>query len=180
MATDKELNQYKKASKRAAFATLFAFIFVAIAIIYNTTQLNSIEAANSKKLVEIDSLSNEIKKLDQTVADLMYSKDQRPHVYVDTLTDIKDVNGKQLYDFTLWVDSGAFQKKDISQVEYKFNSSVVNDMISTESSNGFSVHFRGTECLKNVDVTIVFSDNSNKQINFDMCEELNWSTKIIN
>ena len=177
MTSDKELNQYKKASKRAAFVTLFAFILVAIAIIYNATQLNSIEAANSMKLAEVDSLLNEIEKLDQTVVDLMYSKDQRPHVYVDTLTDIKDINGRQLYDFTLWIDSGAFQKKDISRVEYIFNSSVVNDMGSTESSNGFGVHFRGTECLKNVDVTIIFSDSSNKQINFDMCKELNWSVR---
>ena len=176
MTQDKDIkmNKYVKASKQAAFISLIVFLAVAFGIAYNAVQLNSLKAAIKAKKAEVDSLSDEVVKLDQTVENLRYPPVQSPHAYVDTLRGIKDITGRQLYDFTLWIDLAAFRKKDIRKVEYRANHSSFQEMTATESSNGFSVHFRGAECLKDIIVTITFIEGTTKQFNFNMCKALGW------
>jgi len=166
--------KYIKASRRAALLSLLVFIAIAGAIVYNTMQLNSLAATITRKQAEVDLLAKQVVDLDETVANLKYAPVQKPHAYVEKLNGILDRSGNQLYDFTMWLDLAAFRNQDIKQVTYSADDPAFKEVTATVPGNGFSVNFRGTDCLKNVTVTIELTDGSSEQSEFNMCEALNW------
>lgn len=174
MKQDDELKRIARASKFAAGLSLLAFLVVAGVIGYSTVELNSVESTIVSQKSAVDSLKTQIAQLETTIQELIYAPKATPHVHAEILPGIQDVRGRQLYDFTLWFDVAAFQDKEIKQVKYRADSPLFQEVTATERSNGFSVYFRGPECLEKVTVEIRYSNDQTEEIDFNMCEALGW------
>jgi hypothetical protein len=80
---------------------------------------------------------------------------------------------KDIYDFSLWIDSPNEQKVQISKVIYVFDHPTfkTKEFTSSNQADGFKVSYRGWGCLSNVTIKIESRDVSS-QIRFNMCEAL--------
>jgi cell division protein FtsB len=115
----------------------------------------------------IDCLNSEIHKLENApVRDLV-----TPRAIEVELTNQRDPQGLQLYNYTLWLDMPASRKKDISRVKYFFDdkSMRLKTHLGTQPSNSFAVSYLGWGCFSDVVVTIDSPGQLFPPIHFDMC-----------
>ncbi len=167
-------NSYKKASKRLALLSLMVFLAVISVIAYNATRLNAINATISEHETEVETRMKTIDELNEEVERLRYASVQKPNAHAEELPDIRDARGRQIYDFMLWIDVSAFLNKDILEVRYASQSRDLGLATSTDRTNGFSVSFRGAECLDNIRVTLLYRNGAGETLDFNMCEALGW------
>ena len=82
--------------------------------------------------------------------------------------------GKQVFDFSVWLNVPAEDRNSIEKVSYLFNHPTFrqNTMISSDASTGFRIGYRGWGCLSSVIITISLKDGSSDKIDFDMCKKL--------
>lgn len=170
--TDTE--KHKKTSRRAAWIALAAFLIVMTAIAWNIIRLNVIDAAIAEQEALVTQRLNTVAGLEEEVDRLTYAPELRPNVHAEEMPDIWDHTGRQMYDFILWMDRAAFRDREIAEVTWASDARMLREVTSADRTNGFSVTYRGTECLESVRVIWRYRDGSQENINFDMCEALGW------
>jgi hypothetical protein len=83
----------------------------------------------------------------------------------------RDAQGRQLFNFMLWLDVPGSRLKDISKVYYTNPKFIVRTRVATEPTNSFAVSYERFECLDNIQITI-FDRNghSSPPKQFDSCK----------
>ena len=135
--------------------------------------------------VQIDSTQKELDRINNKSIPCLQSKIEKlknapvrelvtPRAIEVELTNQRDPQGRQLYNYTLWLDMPASRKKDISSVKYFFDdkSMRVKTHIGTQPSNSFAVSYKGWGCFSDVVVTIDSPGRLSPPIHFDMCKAI--------
>lgn len=170
--TDTE--KHKKNSRRAAWIVLAAFLIVLVAIAWNVIRLNAIDAAIAEQEALVEHRLNTVARLEQEVDRLTYAPELRPNAHAEEIPDIRDYSGRQMYDFMLWIDRAAFRDREIAEVTWVSDARMLGEVTSNDYTNGFSVNYRGVECLESVHVILRYRDSSQETMDFDMCKALGW------
>ena len=160
--------------------TVLGAIAVIGAIALSFAGLNSLEADIETKEAQREALDARVTKLKDEI-------DQLKHAPLEELVAVgavgveldgkKDRTGRQLYDFSYWLDVPNNRKRDISRVEYRrrLGERLQDVLIGKEPSNGFGVSYLGWGCFGAVDVTIVETTGKTATIQFNQCEIMGWS-----
>lgn len=179
--------QLKKRSKQGAVISSVGFLMVLGMFVYAGVTLNSLNEEileRSMKIEALDSLiiaqNQEIEGNEQIVVSLIEEinklKDPsiKPKSKAVAIPGIFDSQGRQVYDFTIWLTSSQFTLNRIAKATFKFShgSFILTDRESSDKSNGFLVSYRGWGCLTLVTVTIEFEDGEEETLFYNMCEEL--------
>ena len=82
--------------------------------------------------------------------------------------------GRQNYDYRLWVDVDDGMADNIDKVTYRFDHSTFRNkqQESSQRSNGFSVSYRGWGCLYLVTIEVAMTSGQDRTIEFDMCRAI--------
>jgi hypothetical protein len=94
----------------------------------------------------------------------------------ESLPGVRDPQGRQIYDFAIWLDLPDFRKVEINEVHYHFGhpSALKQDRVGRLPANGFSISYRGWGCFRQISVTFKLKDGSSFQQQFDQCLALGW------
>lgn len=97
-----------------------------------------------------------------------------PRAQEKLISGLVTSDGKQIYDFSLWLDIPDQEKAKIQEVSYEFNHPTFRQprQVSSEPSTGFRVGYRGWGCLSSVIITIRPREGEPEKIDFDMCRAL--------
>lgn len=169
-----DTEKYRKSSKRAAWIALAVFLVVMAAIAYNVTRLNAIDTAISEQEAQVGERVKTIAELEEEVERLTYAPEQRPNAHAEEIPDIRDNRGRQIYDFMLWIDLAGVRDREIAEVIWASDARALGEVVTADRSNGFSVNYRGAECLESVRVTLRYRNGSEERTDFNMCEALGW------
>jgi hypothetical protein len=154
--------------------TVLGAVAVIGTIAFSYSGLRTLEADITIKQAQRD-------LLDVKVAALEVEIDRLKHAPIGELVVVgamgvqldgkKDPSGRQLYDFSFWLDVPNNRKRSISKVEYRRRAGQrLQDVITgTEPSNGFGVSYLGWGCFSTVDVTIVETTGQETTISVDQC-----------
>jgi transcription initiation factor IIF auxiliary subunit len=90
------------------------------------------------------------------------------------VSGLKTSDGRQVFDFSLWLVVPSDDRNSIQQVSYLFNHPTFRQktMTSADASTGFRIGYRGWGCLSSVIITITLKDGSSDKTDFDMCKKL--------
>lgn len=179
---------------QGSLISVIGFVFILIGFIYAGTKLQELNGAIKDLNLEIDEKQAELSRLDSTnkaveleiesnkatitelVAEINRLTDPKITVKANAteLPGIFDPKGRQVFDFNIWVTSSQNTLNRIKSVSYNFNESsfLMKNRESTDSSNGFSVGYRGWGCLSLVVVLVEYLDGTEDKLYFDMCEAL--------
>lgn len=174
MNTTADTDKLKKASRRAALLALAAFLVVMAAIAHNVIRLNAIDTAIAEQEAVVTHRMQVIAGLEEEVERLTYAPELKPYAHAEELLEIRDVTGRQMYDFMLWIDPAAFRGGEIAEVTWRSNARELREVTSTDRTNGFSVTYRGTSCLPSVRVVLRYRGGSEETMDFNMCAALGW------
>lgn len=179
----------KRRSRQGALISALGFMFVLVAIIYSFLRLDELNlkmAEKTRELVRIDSVLMErdsvitlkTKQIDGLIDEINQLTDTRiyPKAKAVEIPGIKDSQGRQIHDFTIWVSTSHATMKRIHRVSYEFshNTFILKTRESEDASNGFLVSYRGWGCMGVVHVVVQYHDNSKESLYFKMCDELGW------
>lgn len=189
-----EINDYKKRSKQGARISAVGFILVLVSFIYGSYQLNEIHEQVQAKTLELQNKRAQLLKLDSTlthqnkeieakqilvdnlISEINQLKDPTitPSSSATAIPGLKDSKNRQVYDFTVWVNSSNKTLNQIEKVAYEFGHGtfILTTRESSERSNGFLVSYRGWGCLSVVKIVITFNDGSQEHQYFEMCRDL--------
>ena len=138
-----------------------------LSIIESQENLN-IELLNEEKI-----LSQTIKFQEKRIKELELASSpeaivaQTKSVKLDGITN----KGRQIYDYSIWLQTPILLKDRIEKVDYFFDhpSMLKKHRESKESSNGYSVSYRGWGCLEPVLITVHLTDGEIFKLNFYQC-----------
>lgn len=87
---------------------------------------------------------------------------------------LKDQDGRQLYNFIVWLDLPYARKAEIREVQYVFGdrSFLRNRHMSVEPSNGFAVGYLGWGAMRQVPITVVPSRGEAFSLDFPMFDAM--------
>lgn len=135
-------------------------------------QVSSDSLAFAKKDVElmkssIESMAGEAAKI-------------KPQARSKTLFGHKDGQGRQLFEFSIWLDVPKQLRKNIASVTYKYNLpdegpsplSGAQSMMVSDPTSGFKTSYTAWGCVRNVIVQVRFKSNFSTPIFFDYCRLL--------
>ena len=166
------------ASKLATPLTVLGAVLVAAAFIYSYSGLNNLQADIEAKQAKRDDLDAAIRELEDE-RDFLKTGPLSELVRVDALAvkldGRRDPQGRQLYDFSLWLDVPNNRKQDIREVRYRrlAGERLQDVLVGTEPSNGFRRSYLGWGCFDKVDVVIVkTTGEETPPIRVDQCRIL--------
>jgi len=191
-----ENNSFQKRSRQGAFISLFGFVIVLLVFVFAASRLQNLNHLIEERTVTVDSLDLAVLHQDSAIA---WQKDEvaenqflirklvfeinklkdpiiRPQTKAVAIPGVKDPDGKQIYDFTIWVTASQYALNTIKQVDYQFGHKSFNlkTRISSDGSNGFLVSYRGWGCLSGMVLSVLYKDGTTDELYFDMCEGLGW------
>jgi len=185
-----ETEKLKKKSKQGALissAGLVIILAVFIFASYQLKELNKTIEQKTRELVALDSVittqNTEIETNKILIANLVDEINKlrdpaiQPHAGAVEIPGIKDPQGRQVYDFTLWITSSQVTLNRISKVSYQFGNDtfLLKTRESEDNTNGFLVSYRGWGCLTVVKLTVLYNNGESETVFFNMCEALNWN-----
>ncbi|MFN4909509.1 MAG: pYEATS domain-containing protein [Bacteroidota bacterium] len=179
----------KRRSRQGALISAMGFMFVVVAIVFSVlrlSELNRMVTEKTRELARIDSvlivrdsvITLKTQQIDGLIDEINQLTDTRiyPKAKAVQIPGIKDSQGRQVYDFTIWVSTSHATMKQIQRVSYEFshNTFILKTRESEDASNGFLVSYRGWGCMGVVHVVIQYHDNRKESLYFKMCDELGW------
>lgn len=180
-------NQLKKRSRQGAVISSIGFLMVVSMFVYAGITLNNLNKEITERSIQIEALDSlilaqnqEIKGNEQIVASLVEEinklKDPaiKPKSNAVAIPGIFDSQGRQIYDFTIWLTSSQFTLNRIKKATFKFPHESFNlkDRESSDSSNGFLVSYRGYGTLNLVTVHIEYETGEEETLFYDMHKAL--------
>lgn len=87
--------------------------------------------------------------------------------------------GRQLYDFSIWVEVPPDRLSTLASVSYLFDdpSFRKRTQSSSNASDGFKVQYQGWGCLTRIQITLVLRDSTTQPLDFNMCNGIGWAAK---
>ena len=191
-----ENNSFQKRSRQGAYISLFGFVIVLLVFVFAAGRLQNLNHLIEERTLTIDSLDHAVLRQDSAIAwqtdevvenqalisklvlEINKLKDPiiRPQTKAVAIPGVKDPDGKQIYDFTIWVSSSQYALNRIKQIDYQFGHKSFNlkTRVSSDGSNGFLVSYRGWGCLPGMVITVLYEDDTTEELYFNMCEGLGW------
>ncbi len=184
-----ETEKLKRKSRQGAMISSAGLIVILAVFVYASLQVNKLNKSIEKKTVEltaldsvINSQNEEIEANKTVIANLVEEINKlrdptiQPHARAVEIPGVKDPQGRQVYDFTLWITSSQVTLNRISKVSYQFGNEtfLLKKRESEDNTNGFLVSYRGWGCLTVVKLTVLYDDGETETVYFNMCEELMW------
>ena len=162
-------------SRLAAILALSVFLLLAVLIGRNVLRLNALESQIEQRQSVISALEASVGALKNEAYTLRYAPEDSINVraHAEAIPGIRE-NGKQVRDFTIWIDLSTYRKKTLKRVTYRIfdENSPFDSRGSEYARNGFSISYRGTRCINRIAVDVVFEDGSTETIAFDSCKAL--------
>jgi hypothetical protein len=164
-------------SKIVAGLILIGFIVFCIVIGNNVLKISALESARVERSKTIMDLEKSIEALNKDIYTLRSSESDKiiPRASASPLPVETTQNGKRIFDYTVWIDLSGYTLKNVMMVSYPTidNNSAFGARTTKEEKNGFSITFRGTKCVPEIQIDVTFSDDSREALVFNMCEALN-------
>lgn len=181
-----EIQKIKAKSRQSAVISGTGFLIILVTFLFTSFKLYRYDEEIKQKSMELKNISDSISSLQkgidekqkligQLVSEVNRLSDPSIQPKSESLKLPNQFsNGRQLYDFTLWITSSSYTLNKIRKVSYEFNHStmILKTRESTNSSNGFLVSYRGWGCLRMVKLTITYTDGKTGSLFFDMCEKM--------
>jgi len=161
--------------------TVLGAVVVLGTLVFSFLGLRALEAEIDVKTAQREALDLRIAELEQEIDRLQHaplSELVKPDALAVKLDGKTDPRGRQLYEFSYWLDVPNNRKGEIRVVEYhrRFGESLRDVLVGREPSNGFAVSYLGWGCFPTVDVTIVETTGQKETIQFDQCEITRWGS----
>jgi uncharacterized coiled-coil protein SlyX len=181
--------QLKRKSKQGTIISLVGFVIVILVFVFAAKKLTELNDTIITKTNELDSLNstislqkNEIdankELMKELVNEINKLKDPnvKPNARAVEIPGVKDSQGRQIYDFTVWITSSQHTLNKIKNVSYQFghDTFIIRNRKSSDKSNGFLVSYRGWGCLSVVKLSVEYKSNEIEEVYFDMCDSISW------
>jgi uncharacterized coiled-coil protein SlyX len=181
--------QLKKRSKQGTFISIFGFLIIVFAFIIAYRELTNLNTIIASKNIEIDALDSTLNSQKETIEynqnlinslvdEINKLRDPtiQPNARAVKQPNIYDPEGRQIYDFTLWIATSQFTLNKIEKVTYLFKhkSVILKNKEAFDNSNGFLVSYRGWGCIPVVQITVKYMDGEEEVLYFNMCQGLDW------
>lgn len=158
--------KYRAASRRATWGALLLVTGIVVVIGWQVRELSRVESdiqAQEDRLEDLKiqkaSLTEELRKL--TVDPTGGVRASAKRLNTDSVR----------YDFSIWIDTSNLPDP-VREVRYVFPDSPYDPAASQIDSNGFAVYFRGVDCPKQAQVTIVFENTETQSMDYDFCDKM--------
>lgn len=175
--TDEEAARLRKVSILSALLVLLGLGVVGFFIGRNVVRLNDLEAQIAERRDTVQELHAQLQALRNEIYTLRYSPTDTITVraHASAIPGIKE-DGKQVYDFTIWIDLSSYRLKKVTQATYKPAGQYMpfSARVADKPASGFSINYRGTRCLGRVMVDLEFADGSAQSTESNVCEALGW------
>ena len=175
--TSEEAARLARGSRLAALAVLIGFAVLGSLIGRNALRLNHLEAQIDERQNIVGELERDIERLQNEIYTLRDSP-------TDTIAAQANANvlpgimerGKQVHDFTIWIDLSSYRKKTLTRVTYRTadQAAPFQERVAENAINGFSISYRGTDCIGGMTLDVEFADGGTESVDFDMCQALAW------
>lgn len=183
--------EVKKDSTNRARMTIIGFSLIAGAILFSLFNAFKLEQKNqalreeNKEHMRILAIQDStIKHNDKVIESkakilnsLMYEVNRLSDTAItvngtyELLNNYYDEDGRQMYEFKIWLSSSFHHLQKIREVHYKaFKTSMkVNSRSSSRVTNGFLVDFNYFDCFEALKIIILYDDNTDQTLYFDIC-----------
>ncbi len=194
-----KLRTAQRQSRLAAILSLLVFV---VAIGYSYYQLQSLQRRSSQLAQDIskkearltdlngqlESAQDKLNAREQEFARLVRAANQSeeklvsinpsllvPQAKAVPVPGMKDGVGRQIFDFSCWLQVPEQEKKKIKEVKYEFDHPTFRNKVltSSDASNNYQVTYRGWGALRLVTITVSLSNGSRIPLYFDMYQALN-------
>ena len=169
-----EYTKLRKASIISALLSLFGFLIVIGSLGFSYKEIKNKEF-QVRNLIETEkNLQSKIENQKRLINELEIASSPKAIVAQNNsvkLNGIKDGKGRQIYDFSIWLQVPILLKEKITKVNYFFNHQTMlkPNRESTTYPNGYSVSYRGWGCLTNIEITVHFEDRENYKFYYNQC-----------
>ncbi|MDO6621087.1 pYEATS domain-containing protein [Shewanella sp. 6_MG-2023] len=169
-----EYLKIQKSSILSAGLSLFGFIIIlsSLGFSYNEIKDKELQVKNLTELEE--SLQLKIDNQRDIIRELEIASSPTAIVAQSNsveLEGIKDGDGRQIYDFSIFLQVPILLKEKITEVNYFFNhpSMLKPNRKSTNYANGYNVSYRGWGCLTKIEITVHIENGKNHKIYYNQC-----------
>ena len=169
-----EYSKIRKSSVLSACLSLSGFIIIlgSLGFSYNEIKSKELQIKSLTKLEE--SLQLKIDNQRVLIKELEIASSPSAIVAQSNsveLEGIKDEKGRQIYDFSIFLQVPILLKENITEVKYFFNhpSMLKPNRESTNYANGYNVSYRGWGCLTNIEITVYFENGENHKLYYNQC-----------
>ncbi len=171
---DIQYKQLQRASNISAILTLLGVVVVISALIFSYFEIRKMEERVAELAAEESQLKEKIEHQKAQIKQYEWASSPQAitaQTKAVELNGIKDPSGRQVYDFSIWLQVPVLLKDKIKQVQYVFDHPTMLNKTreSTEASNGYSVSYRGWGCLKSMTIKVFLKDGESHEIQFDQC-----------
>jgi hypothetical protein len=171
-----EYSRIKKSSILSAGLSSIGFIIIlsSLGFSYNEIKVKEQQVRNLKDLEE--SLQLKIDNQRDIIRELEIASSPAAIVAQSNsveLEGIRDREGRQIYDFSIFLQVPILLKEKITEVNYFFNhpSMLKPNRKSTNYANGYNVSYRGWGCLTKIEITVHIENGENHKIYFNQCTD---------
>jgi len=171
---DIEYKRLQKSSYISAVLTLMGFVIILSSLVFSYFQIKEKELMVNELTKIEEELASKIKSQERRIKELEWASSPKAIVAQTKavkLHGVTDPEGRQIYDFSIWLQIPVLLKDKITKVEYFFHHpSMLKKMReSTEVSNGYSVSYRGWGCLTAIDIKVHLNDGEIYGLVFNQC-----------
>lgn len=169
-----EYKKLQKSSYISAALTLMGFVIIVSSLAFSYSQIKEKEI-RLNKLTKIEKeLESKIKRQELRIQELEWASSPKAIIAQTKavkLDGVTDPNGRQIYDFSIWLQVPVMLRDKITRVEYSFDhpSMIKKTRESSEISNGYSVSYRGWGCLTAIDIKVHFQAGEIYWLVFNQC-----------
>ena len=144
-----------------------------------------IDSLTKIQVEQLDSIARQTETIEankvlvkQLSEDLIRLQDPtvKPFTEAKEVPNMLDHKKRQLYDFSIWVNSSNYTLDKISKVSYHFLQGETLQKVreGDNPSNGFLISYRGWGCFPLMRIVVTYKDGTTEDMYFDACEALGW------
>jgi hypothetical protein len=152
-------------------------LLMGAAILYGAVRLSKLREQISKKTATLTAIKDEIAALNNQIErirngplpDLV-----TPRAVAILRPGLRDREGRQLFNFMVWLNVPHVRQSEIREVRYFFGDSsfLSNRKTGSEASNGFAVGYLGWGAMTSVPIEVVPNQGPAFRIDFRMHEQM--------
>lgn len=169
-----EYQKLRRSSYLSAALTVMGFVIIVSSLIFSYTQIREKEARVNELTELEDQLAKKIEEQEALIKEYEWASSPlaiMAQTKAITLNGIRDPQGRQVYDFSIWLQVPVLLKDKIVKVSYYFDhpTMIKKNRESQEAANGYSVSYRGWGCLSSVIITVSLTDGTIHKLDFNQC-----------
>ena len=171
-----EYKKLQRSSYLSAVLSLFGFIIIIGSLVFSYVEIQKKER-KVNALAEIEkALGEKIRSQELRIKELELASSPKSITTRNRSIMLKGIfgnQGRQIYDYSIWLEVPILLKDKITKVVYNFPDSSMfkKRRESTEAANGYGASYRGWGCFSEMEVNVHLKDESIHTLVFDQCTE---------